>query len=185
MIPHTLVLKPGLVIHSVYNGYWFWGRPSVDDLWRDLRAATSEIRPDWDLEHPGLREALGRGRLVALPRVGQATGERPSAARRRSGDAERPRPAEIAHAALTSPMWLNAWGKLPRSSPLVGSTSSASRPTSLTNAAARSNTARARSVWPAMARACASQKVHSRKRALLAVETVARAVAVHESTRRR
>jgi len=25
MIPHTLVLKPGLVVHSVYNGYWFWG----------------------------------------------------------------------------------------------------------------------------------------------------------------
>jgi hypothetical protein len=24
MIPHTLVLKPGLVIHSSYNGYWFW-----------------------------------------------------------------------------------------------------------------------------------------------------------------
>ena len=38
MIPHTLVLKPGLVIHSVYNGYWFWGRPSVDDLRQDLRA---------------------------------------------------------------------------------------------------------------------------------------------------
>ena len=57
MIPHTLVLKPGLVVHSVYNGYWFWGRPSVDDLWRDLRAATSEIRPDWDLSTPGLREA--------------------------------------------------------------------------------------------------------------------------------
>jgi peroxiredoxin len=28
MIPHTLVLKPGLVIHSIYNGYWYWGRPS-------------------------------------------------------------------------------------------------------------------------------------------------------------
>jgi peroxiredoxin len=27
MIPHTLVLKPGLVIHTVYNGYWYWGRP--------------------------------------------------------------------------------------------------------------------------------------------------------------
>ena len=24
MIPYTLVLKPGLVVHSVYNGYWFW-----------------------------------------------------------------------------------------------------------------------------------------------------------------
>ena len=61
MIPHTLVLKPGLVVHSIYNGYWFWGRPSVDDLWRDLRAASSEIRPDWDLAAPGLREAWDAG----------------------------------------------------------------------------------------------------------------------------
>jgi peroxiredoxin len=61
MIPHTLVLKPGRVIHSVYNGYWFWGRPSIDDLWRDLRQATREIRPDWDLGAPGLREAWESG----------------------------------------------------------------------------------------------------------------------------
>jgi peroxiredoxin len=61
MIPHTLVLKPGLVVHSVYNGYWFWGRPSVADLWRDLRAASAEIRPDWDLGTPGLREAWTAG----------------------------------------------------------------------------------------------------------------------------
>jgi peroxiredoxin len=59
MIPYTLVLKPGLIIHSIYNGYWFWGRPSFYDLWRDLRAVTSEIRPDWDLGTPGLREAWG------------------------------------------------------------------------------------------------------------------------------
>jgi peroxiredoxin len=61
MIPHTLVLKPGLVVHSVYNGYWFWGRPSVDELCLDLRAATREIRPDWDLAAPGLREAWEGG----------------------------------------------------------------------------------------------------------------------------
>ncbi len=61
MIPHTLVLKPGLVIHSIYNGYWFWGRPSVVDLWHDLRAVTREIRPDWDLSTPGLREAWNAG----------------------------------------------------------------------------------------------------------------------------
>ncbi len=61
MIPHTLVLKPGLVIHSIYNGYWFWGRPSFAELWRDLRAASSEIRPDWDLDAPGLREAWDAG----------------------------------------------------------------------------------------------------------------------------
>jgi peroxiredoxin len=61
MIPHTLVLKPGLVIHSVYNGYWFWGRPSVVDLWHDLRAVSREIRPDWDLSTPRLREAWDAG----------------------------------------------------------------------------------------------------------------------------
>jgi peroxiredoxin len=61
MIPHTLVLRPGLVVHSIYNGYWFWGRPSTDDLWRDLRAATAASRPDWDLARPGLREAWEAG----------------------------------------------------------------------------------------------------------------------------
>ena len=38
-----------------------WGRPSFYDLWRDLRAATAEIRPDWDLATPGLREAWEAG----------------------------------------------------------------------------------------------------------------------------
>jgi hypothetical protein len=66
MIPHTLVLKPGLIIHSIYNGYWFWGRPSIVDLWHDLRAAMSEIRPDWDLGAPGLREAWDAGDLSAF-----------------------------------------------------------------------------------------------------------------------
>jgi peroxiredoxin len=61
MIPYTLVLKPGLVIHSIYNGYWFWGRPSVVDLWHDLRAVTREIRPDWDLSAAGLRDAWDAG----------------------------------------------------------------------------------------------------------------------------
>ena len=61
MIPHTLVLKPGLVVHSVYNGYWFWGRPSTTDLWHDLREVTREIRPDWDLSAPGLRERWDAG----------------------------------------------------------------------------------------------------------------------------
>jgi peroxiredoxin len=61
MIPHTLVLRPGLQIHSIYNGYWFWGRPSVVDLWHDLRAVMREIREDWDLSAPGLREAWDAG----------------------------------------------------------------------------------------------------------------------------
>jgi peroxiredoxin len=66
MIPHTLVLAPGLVIAKVYNGYWFWGRPSFYDLWRDLRELSSEIRPDWDLSAPGLREAWESDDLAAF-----------------------------------------------------------------------------------------------------------------------
>ena len=29
MIPHVIVLEPGLVIYKIYNGYWFFGRPTV------------------------------------------------------------------------------------------------------------------------------------------------------------
>lgn len=56
MIPHTLVLKPGLVVYKIYNGYWYWGRPSPEELRQDLRAVMQDIRPDWDLSRPGLRE---------------------------------------------------------------------------------------------------------------------------------
>jgi len=61
MVPHTLVLGPGLRIYSIYNGYWYWGRPSNDDLRHDLRDLTRQIRPDWDLSAPGLREKWQAG----------------------------------------------------------------------------------------------------------------------------
>jgi hypothetical protein len=48
-------------VHSIYNGYWFWGRPSIVDLWHDLREVSREIRPDWDLSTPGLRESWEAG----------------------------------------------------------------------------------------------------------------------------
>ena len=69
MIPHTLVLKPGLLIYSIYNGYWFWGRPSVIDLWHDLRSVTSEIRRRLGPEHPRTPRGVECWRLVALPRL--------------------------------------------------------------------------------------------------------------------
>ena len=31
MIPYTIVLEPGLVIHKIYNGCWFFGAP----LWKN------------------------------------------------------------------------------------------------------------------------------------------------------
>jgi peroxiredoxin len=61
MIPHTLVLAPELKIAAIYNGYWYWGRPTVEELHRDLRDVMRTVRPDFDLSAPGLREAWDRG----------------------------------------------------------------------------------------------------------------------------
>jgi hypothetical protein len=47
------VLRPDLTIHSEYNGYWYWGRPTLDELHRDLRTVTMEVRPDWTPERVG------------------------------------------------------------------------------------------------------------------------------------
>ena len=55
MIPHTFVLQPGLVIHKIYNGYWYWGRPTIHELHVDLREVTAEIRPDYAIDTPELR----------------------------------------------------------------------------------------------------------------------------------
>lgn len=61
MIPHTLVMKPGLVVHRVWNGYYYWGRPSMAELHTELREATREIRPDWDPMRAELRAEWERG----------------------------------------------------------------------------------------------------------------------------
>src|SRR5579872_4482969 len=61
MVPHTLVLEPGLVVHKIYMGYWFFGRPTVEELRRDLRTVAQKCRSDWDLADPELRAAWARG----------------------------------------------------------------------------------------------------------------------------
>ena len=42
------MLRPDLRIQSAYNGYWFWGRPTLEELHRDLREVTHAIRPNWE-----------------------------------------------------------------------------------------------------------------------------------------
>ena len=83
MIPHTLVLEPGLVVHRIYNGYWFWGRPSFVDLWRDLRDVSAKVRPDWDLSTPGLRERWDAGDFSPFHGWGNWSPERVAAERAR------------------------------------------------------------------------------------------------------
>jgi len=47
-LPTIFVVDPDLRIHSRYDGYWFWGRPTAEELRQDLRAVTRAIRPDWE-----------------------------------------------------------------------------------------------------------------------------------------
>ena len=47
-LPFDFVLYPDLTIYKIYNGYYFWGRATLDDLRQDFRQISSEIRRDWD-----------------------------------------------------------------------------------------------------------------------------------------
>ena len=51
-IPYTFTLYPDLKIQRIYNGYWFWGRATKEELRQDMREITRRIRPDFDLQNP-------------------------------------------------------------------------------------------------------------------------------------
>ncbi len=42
--PTAFTLLPDLTIHAAYDGYWYWGRPTLEDLRRDMRAISREVR---------------------------------------------------------------------------------------------------------------------------------------------
>ncbi len=50
--PTVFVLTPDLVIHSAFNGYWFWGRPTNEELRLAFREISRTIRPDWEVPAP-------------------------------------------------------------------------------------------------------------------------------------
>jgi peroxiredoxin len=54
-VPDTLILSPGLRIEKVYVGYWFWGRPSPEQLWLDLQELTMRQKEDYDPTLPDVR----------------------------------------------------------------------------------------------------------------------------------
>jgi peroxiredoxin len=47
--PAVFTLYPDLRVHRSYNGYWFLGRPTLEELRRDLREISIAIRDDWEL----------------------------------------------------------------------------------------------------------------------------------------
>jgi peroxiredoxin len=46
--PYTFSLLPELTIHNLYCGYWYVGRPTLEELRADLRAMLRKVRPDFE-----------------------------------------------------------------------------------------------------------------------------------------
>jgi peroxiredoxin len=51
-VPAVFLIDPQLWIRAAYNGYWYWGRPTRDELVKDLRAITRTLRKDWEAPTP-------------------------------------------------------------------------------------------------------------------------------------
>jgi peroxiredoxin len=47
--PAGFTLFPDLGIHRAYNGYWYWGRATIEELRRDMREISRQIRDDWEV----------------------------------------------------------------------------------------------------------------------------------------
>jgi hypothetical protein len=47
--PAAFTLYPDLRIHRSYNGYWYWGRATLEELRRDLREITRAVRDDCEV----------------------------------------------------------------------------------------------------------------------------------------
>ena len=47
--PASFTLYPDLTIRSAFTGYWFWGRPTMEEVRQDFRAITREVRTDWEV----------------------------------------------------------------------------------------------------------------------------------------
>ncbi len=50
-IPYTFILDRDRIIYKIYNGWWFLGRPTVEEIRMDLRVLMS-TRADWVYKDP-------------------------------------------------------------------------------------------------------------------------------------
>ena len=40
------------MMFKIYQGSWYFGRPSIEELRQDLRQLSRNCRPDWDIATP-------------------------------------------------------------------------------------------------------------------------------------
>jgi len=47
--PYAFLLRPDLTVATTWVGYWYWGRPTAEEIRQGFRALTRELRRDWDV----------------------------------------------------------------------------------------------------------------------------------------
>jgi peroxiredoxin len=53
-LPYTFSLAPDLTIHAIYNGWWYVGRPTLEELRQDLRQIMQTCRDDYTYQGPSV-----------------------------------------------------------------------------------------------------------------------------------
>lgn len=51
-LPTVFLLHPDLRVEERFDGYWYWGRPGLEELRTGLRAITRAIRADFEPPRP-------------------------------------------------------------------------------------------------------------------------------------
>ena len=51
-VPYSFSLFPDLTIHTIYNGWWFVGRPTLEEIRQDYRAILQKCRADYEYTPP-------------------------------------------------------------------------------------------------------------------------------------
>ena len=59
-LPYTFSLGPDLKIHAIYDGWWFVGRPTLEELRQDMRTLMQAYRHDYHYNGPSL-DSIERG----------------------------------------------------------------------------------------------------------------------------
>jgi peroxiredoxin len=47
-LPYCFVVEPDLTIAAIFNGYWYWGRPTNEELRQALRDILRRTESTWD-----------------------------------------------------------------------------------------------------------------------------------------
>lgn len=76
MIPHTIVLEPGLVVFKFHNGYWYFARPTVEELRHDLRSVLRQTPSRLGPERARAQSGVGARREKSLLSIRQESVEK-------------------------------------------------------------------------------------------------------------